>query len=193
MHICMTTHKCTCTQTHSHKQSRTLQQKRGSQATVYTVREEIVKNVSLLGGLFWSESVCQSETNRFRYYLHTIHTYIDTIHTYMYLSAEWQWQQETRGCDMPKKLLKRFSHALHGISHSSKIIGAYLTKIPKTNYELIIYGVYKTGYTKYVQKQLNSRNYIWFCWQFVCKQTCFDLQLRMLTWNKVLTFYFHKH
>lgn len=70
-----------------------------------------------------------------------------------------------------RKLLKRFSHALHGISHNSKIIGAYLTKIPKTNYELIIYGVYKTEYTKYVQKQLNSRNYIWFYWQFVCKHT----------------------
>lgn len=81
VHISMTTHKCTCTQTHSHKQSRTLQKKRGSRATVYTVREEIVKNVSLLGGLFWSESVCQSETNRFRYYLHTIHTY----YTYIYL------------------------------------------------------------------------------------------------------------
>lgn len=95
-----------------------------------------------------------------------------TYCTYIYLSAsEWQWQQESQGCDMPEKLLKRFSHAFHGISHSSKIIGAYLTKIPKTNYELIICGVYTTEYTKYVQKQLNSRNYIWFHWQFVCKHT----------------------
>lgn len=68
------------TDTQTHKQSRSLQQKRGSQATVYTVGEEIVNNVSLLGGYFGVNLFASQRQTHFGI------TCILYIHIYIHIS-----------------------------------------------------------------------------------------------------------
>lgn len=118
---------------HMHGNKKTIQKpgtERGSQATTYTSREEIVNTVFLFGGSFGVHLFAsQTQTNFCTTYIHSIQAH--------------QNDTENRKARVATCLnncyLKLFSHR---IWYNSTIIRAYLTKLLEQ--PVIIYGVVKT-------------------------------------------------